>query len=51
MHSKEVIINGITYTVSSTTPEGVKRGIAKLKRDLKKMFEQDETKDSKDEES
>lgn len=47
MHSKEVIINGITYTVSSTTPEGVKKGIAKLKRDLKKMFEQNEDTETK----
>ncbi len=42
MKKEDVTIKGITYTVHATTHEGVKKGIAQLKRDLKKMDINDE---------
>lgn len=42
MKSKEVTIDGITYTVKATTDAGLKRGISQLKRSLKKSKENDE---------
>ena len=36
MKSKEVTIDGITYTVKATTEAGLKKGISQLKRSLKR---------------
>lgn len=36
MESKEVTIDGITYTVRSTTPEGLAKAIKMLKASLKR---------------
>ena len=42
MKSKEVTIDGITYTVRATTEAGLKRGVSQLKRSLKKQKDTDE---------
>ena len=44
MKKTDVQINGITYTVRSTTDEGLRDAIKQLKRSIKRMMD-DETKD------
>lgn len=39
MKKKDVKIKGITYTVHATTDAGVERGIKQLKRDIKRMMD------------
>ena len=42
MHKKEIEIDGITYTVGSTTPDGLKKAISSLKRSIKREKKQKE---------
>ena len=42
MIKKQVVIDGITYTVSATTESGAKKGIQMLKKSLKQIKKQDE---------
>ena len=42
MIKKDVVIDGITYSVSANTESGVKRGIQMLKKNLKQIKKQDE---------
>ena len=41
MKSTQIKIEGLTYTVKSTTEEGLKRAVRSLKKSLKKNKEQD----------
>ena len=45
MKKQTVEINGITYTVSSTTQKGVKDGIRMLKKSLKQETKKENDKD------
>ena len=41
MKSIQINVDGLTYTVKSTTEEGFKRAVRSLKKSLKKNKEQD----------
>ena len=50
MKKTDVQLYGITYTVRATTDKGLRDGIRQLKKDIKRMMEQDEKNENKDEE-
>tara|TARA_R110000744_G_scaffold254868_1_gene370433 strand:+ start:1727 stop:1858 length:132 start_codon:yes stop_codon:yes gene_type:complete len=41
MKSIQIKVNGLTYTVKSTTEEGLKQAVRSLKKSLKKNKEED----------
>ena len=50
MKKTDVQLYGITYTVRATTDKGLRDGIRQLKKDIKRMMDQDEKNENKDEE-
>lgn len=49
MKKETIIINGITYTVSATTGQGLKDAIKMLKKSLKTIKKQDDDKNNEQE--
>lgn len=41
MKTTQIKVNGLTYTVKSTTEEGLKQAVRSLKKSLKKNKEED----------
>lgn len=50
MKKTDVQLYGITYTVRATTDKGLRDGIRQLKKDIKRMMEEDNKEETKDEE-
>lgn len=45
MKKTDVSINGITYTVRSTTDQGLREAIKQLKKSIKRMMDDNKTED------